>query len=286
MGKDLDQFYTNPTVVKHVLGLVNADSYDLIIEPSAGAGDFVNKLPRDKVIAMDLEPAAANIKQQNFFSFSPEKKEVSSSVLTIGNPPFGKNSSTAVKFFNHAATFSDCIAFIVPRTFRKPSVINRLDLNFHLVKQEILKLDSFYVPSGESYSVPTVFQVWKRQKVKREKLLVLTTCEDFDFISIRKGADKKPTSLHKKEQCAAADFCIRRVGVYAGSIFYDFKEKERDWKSHYYIKERTENVCQILESLNWNYHESPKFDTAGNPSISKNELIRFYLNAKEEKNDE
>lgn len=282
-NKGLDQFYTKPSVVERVLQMIDCSGYDMVLEPSAGAGDFFKRLPPTTRVGLDLEPAAEGIRKGDFLEFNSTEK---GSVLTIGNPPFGKNSSTAVKFFNHAATFSDCIAFIVPRTFRKPSVINRLDLNFHLVKQEILKLDSFYVPSGESYSVPTVFQVWKHQKVKREKLLVLTTCEDFDFISIRKGADKKPTSLHKKEQCAAADFCIRRVGVYAGSIFYDFKEKERDWKSHYYIKERTENVCQILESLNWNYHESPKFDTAGNPSISKNELIRFYLNAKEEKNDE
>jgi hypothetical protein len=53
--------------------------------------------------------------------------------LIIGNPPFGKSSSIAIKFFNKAALFSECIAFILPRTFKRISIQNRLDLNFSLI---------------------------------------------------------------------------------------------------------------------------------------------------------
>ena len=128
----LDQFYTKPEVVDRVLSLINCSLFDYVVEPSAGAGDFLRRLPKDTRVGIDLEPADPEIEQGDFFDFKPATTK---NVLTIGNPPFGKNSSLAVKFFNHAASFSDCIAFIVPRTFRKPSIINRLHQNFHLIEE-------------------------------------------------------------------------------------------------------------------------------------------------------
>jgi hypothetical protein len=265
----LDQFYTKPSIVEHVLTMVDCERYNLVVEPSAGAGDFFDRLPSSKRVGIDLSPANAGIQKGDFLDFVPETTE---NVLTVGNPPFGKNSSLAVKFFNHAAQFSDCIAFIVPRTFRKPSVINRLHTNFHLVEQEILPLDSFYTPSGESYMVPTVFQVWERREACRAKIRTITSHPDFEFI----GIERSPTEQQKKIQCQNADFCVRRVGAYAGKIYKDYDTTYRDWKSHYYIKQKTEDVERIMSLIRWNDTESPKFDTAGNPSISKHELIKFY----------
>ena len=276
----LDQFYTKPSIVEKVLEMIDCSTFDLVVEPSAGAGDFLKRLPQDKRIGIDLEPALSEIRQGDFFDFVPD---ITSGVLTIGNPPFGKNSSLAVKFFNHAAQFSDCIAFIVPRTFRKPSLINRLNSGFHLVKQEILEVDAFYLPSGESYAVPTVFQVWERKNIERDRIETTIVCQDFDFVSIEVDKKtKKPTLGHTKAQQQQSDFCVRRVGGYAGKVYTDFKQKKRDWKSHYYIKQKTKDVYRIMQSINWNFRESPKYDTAGNPSISKHDLIKFYSKAKEE----
>jgi predicted RNA methylase len=269
----LDQFYTKPDIVEKVLQMVDYAQYDLIIEPSAGAGDFLKRLPPNKSVGLDLEPATSGITKKNFFDFTPEETQ---NTLTIGNPPFGKNSSTAVKFFNHAARFSSCIAFIVPRTFRKPSVINRLDQNFHIVKQELLPLDSFYTPCGKSYEVPTVFQVWERRQEARPKIKTLTTHPDFEFVSI----ERAPTIQQKENQCNKSDFCIRRVGAGAGQIYKDYKTKYRDWKSHYYIKQKWHRVEEIMCKIKWDDIESPKYDTAGNPSISKHELIKSYKETK------
>ena len=269
----LDQFYTKPAIVEQVLGLIDYNQYDLIVEPSAGAGDFLKMLPLDKSVGIDLEPATSGITKMNFFDFKPTETK---NILTIGNPPFGKNSSTAVKFFNHAAQFSNCIAFIVPRTFRKPSVINRLDQNFHIVKQKLLPVDSFYTPCGDLYSVPTVFQVWARRREHRAKIVTLNTHPDFEFVSI----EQSPTDKQKKIQCNKADFCVRRVGAGAGKIYKDYNTTYRDWKSHYYIKQNWDRVEEIMSKIEWNYIESPKFDTAGNPSISKHELIKCYEEAK------
>jgi len=269
----LDQFYTKPSIVEHVLGMVDCSKFDLIIEPSAGAGNFLKRLPPNKCIGIDLAPAASGITTKDFFDFVPGE---AGTVLTIGNPPFGKNSSTAVKFFNHAAQFSNCIAFILPRTFRKPSVINRLDNNFHIVEQRLLPVDSFYTPTGESYSVPTVFQIWERRDTCRPKIKTLTSHPDFEFVSI----ENTPTDQQKKLQGQKSDFCVRRVGANAGKIYKDYTTQYRDWKSHYYIKQKTENVEKTMALIKWNDRESPKFDTAGNPSISKHELIKFYKETK------
>ena len=158
----LDQFYTKPEAVDRVLPLIDCSLFDYVVEPSAGAGDFLRRLPKATRVGIDLEPADPEIKKGDFFDFKPATTE---NVLTIGNPPFGKNSSLAVKFFNHAASFSDFIAFIVPRTFRKPSIINRLHQNFHLTKELILPLNSFYTPEGEDYEVDIDGESYTPQEV-------------------------------------------------------------------------------------------------------------------------
>ena len=101
---------------------------------------------------MDIEPKFDECMLMDYMAFIPHKVE---SIAVIGNPPFGKNSSLAVKFFNHSAQFADTIAFIVPRTFRKNSLVNRLNENFHLIYEKILPIDSFYLPNGEDKSVTT-----------------------------------------------------------------------------------------------------------------------------------
>jgi len=279
MNNRLDKFYTKQDVVRGLLRSLNCDSYDVIVEPSAGAGDFLSELKHDNIIAIDIQPDSDKIKKMDFFDFTYAAKK-DETVLTVGNPPFGKNSSLAVKFFNHAAEFSDCIAFIVPRTFRKPSVINRLDSNFHLISQKILEKNSFYLPSGEDYKVPTVFQIWERKAEQRPKIITLKEHPDFEFVPISRSPNKSPTNEQKIVQCNEADFCVRRVGAAAGKVYEDYGTKYRDWKSHYYIKEKFLGARKIIESIDWEYEESPKFDNAGNPSISKNDLIKFYIENK------
>lgn len=268
----LDQFYTNSDIAQWCLDKLNLNEYDILLEPSAGSGAFFNLLPTDRREGLDLEPATSGVKKMDYFDFEyvPDKK-----YLTVGNPPFGKNSSLAKKFFNKSAEFSETIAFILPRTFRKTSTINQLNRWFHLAEEHTLPKDSFHLPDGTLYDVPCVFQVWKRATIEREKIPLVTTCEDFKFIPIGKNGKGKPTDLHKITQRTAADFCVRRVGAGAGNVYEDFNETERDWKSHYYIKEGKPGVKDTMSQIVWD-DSSGKYDTAGNPSISKDELIRNY----------
>lgn len=327
----LDQFYTKSHVVEHVLKMVDCTRYDLVVEPSAGAGDFLNQLPTDKTVALDLFPAAPKIEQRDFFDFQPD---ISSGVLTVGNPPFGKNSNTAVKFFNHAAEFSDCIAFVLPRTFRKASVINRLHKNFHLVKEEALPPDAFYLPTGESYSVPTTFQVWKRRDNEREKEAIYDSHPDFDFLGTDsytftdvdvtiitpmsyyghpdketyrmseeelqqlKELRKKYPKMFSAHRIAKAkkkltwkikpDFAWRRAGSRAGEVFENYDEQPIE--GFEFIKTNNKDVLKVFKAMwenTWNPEKNKekkeeKWDTIGQPSISKHELIKFYIKQKED----
>ena len=282
----LDQFYTNDDVVQQCLELVALEEYDVIVEPSAGSGAFYSHLPRANRVGVDLKPAYDGVIEQDYFKFIeiaqacqmfPVKGK---NYLVIGNPPFGKNSSLARKFFNASAHFADTIAFVLPRTFRKPSTINQLNEYFHLSKEIRLPKNSFHLPDGMKHDVPCVFQVWEKYSRRRPRIATVTVCKDFEFVGIEKQKDASPTEAAKEAHRLAATVCIRRVGAGAGRLYDDYRVVDRDWKSHYYLKTTRRRVKEILSQIDWN-DESGKYDTAGNPSISKNDLIRNYYKTKE-----
>lgn len=264
-----DKYHTSPNFVKQCISHIDFSQYDLIFEPSAGCGSFLSRLPSEKSIGIDIAPDRDNIIELDFYSIRKVinvldlKKNTDKKYLSIGNPPFGYMSSMAIEFFNDCAIFSDTIAFIVPRTFRKTSVTNRLDLHFHKIHEVLAPKNSFLVmdPMSDNlvseYDVPCVFQIWHRKDTKRTKIEPVTKCKHFDFVDSKKDAD----------------FALRRVGVAAGSTF----EKDNVAKqSHHFIKAKLESCRDIFDSIIWG-DDSAKYDTAGNPSLSKDELINAFL---------
>lgn len=245
---DLDKFYTKDNIallcIEKVKLLYNLEDYQ-IIEPSAGAGAFSKKL---NCIALDIEPEDSTIQQLDFFNF-----KIATRALVIGNPPFGKNSSLAKKFFNHSATFADVIAFILPKTFRKVSIQNALNLYFHLQNDIDLPNDSFLL-DGKSYSVNVCFQIWEKRAEKRNKIILKTNHPDIIW------TDKENAS-----------FSMRRVGALAGKI-----NKNLDYaaSSNYFIK-GSEELFDKLDSL-FKEFNSCASNAAGNPSLGKGEIIQIY----------
>jgi len=182
LGKDrLDKFYTKRTIARRCLDILDLSRYDVLLEPSAGDGAFFDLLPPAQREGYDLEPAhpGGEIKTLDFFDYQADPTKT---YLAVGNPPFGKNSSLAKRFFVHAATFAQTIAFVLPRTFRKSTTINQLPGDFHKVEEIILPLESFELPDGAPYAVPCVFQVWERKEIKREEIVDPKTHSDFSFL--------------------------------------------------------------------------------------------------------
>lgn len=260
-SRELDQFYTNPTyaqafydVIKSTLDL---NSADILLEPSAGSGSFYNIMDPAKRVGLDLEPKTAGIVQQDFFTWKPVP---TSKVITIGNPPFGKNSSLAVKFFNHAATFSDAIAFIIPRTFRKTSIINRLSRDFHLV-YDTTSPDNSFIFNDKPYDVWCCAQIWVRKTTNRPVIPTYSLTDVKQWFEIVEPSQ--------------ADFAIQRVGGRAGQIrTSDFKDYSK--LSNYFIRQTHKDTLDIFKSIDF---DGVKFNTALNPSISPSELVELWKEA-------
>jgi len=255
-ARRLDQFYTREDVARLCIDRVGRYAgrlaTPLFVEPAAGAGAFFNQLPASRV-GMDLDPKCRGILKQDFLQWRPERSE--RPIVVVGNPPFGKNASLAVRFFNHAAQFADIIALIVPLTFQKQSTWNKLDRGFMLVEECLLAEYSF-VFDDCPYDVPTVFQIWKRGGMLRPLERLPTRHGDFSFVA-----------------APQAEFAFQRVGARAGLVSEEGLRKSP--QSHYFIKptQRAGSVRQILASIDW----TPiKCRTAGNPSIGKAELIAAY----------
>lgn len=247
-ARGLDQFYTLAECATHCYRIVrehlDPTGY-LMVEPSAGKGAFSNLLSTGSV-AYDRDPRSPGIETADFLEIFIESRL---GLAVIGNPPFGKNASMAVKFFNHAASQSNAIAMIFPKTFLKTSIQNRLDRNFHLIRQEPVPHNAFEFQL-EPYHVPTVFQIWVRQDELRGLQAVETTHPDFEFTT----ADQ-------------ADFAVQRVGVNAGRIHHDFN---RSASSTYFIRGAVEAIMAQLDFARVVVH------VAGQPSLAKSEIVALY----------
>jgi len=263
----LDQFYTKTAVaVKYyeiLLRLIDLKEYDYILEPSAGTGSFFKLFPLNKRIGLDLEPKYEGIVTLNYFDFVPEKNK---KYVVVGNPPFGRISSTAVKFFNKSAEFAECIAFIIPRTFKRVSLQNQLSLNFKMVHSEDLPVDPCcFTPK---MSAKCCFQIWSKTTSQREKTIFSKTHPDFNFIKHGPKDEKnQPTPP------TGADFVMKAYGSNCGEIKETGLQQLRP-KSWHWIKSNIE--LQLLKDRFKSLDYSVSKDTVRQDSIGQGELIYLY----------
>lgn len=254
-ARSADQFYTKQSVADHCLGIVSMH-FDIrayrLFEPSAGKGAFYKRMPQGSV-GIDIAPKYPGIMKADFFEYRIKSDRP---VGIVGNPPFGRNASLAVRFVNRGSHQADFIAMILPRSFRKASIENRVDRYLHLLYEEVLPRDSFEF-EGKQRNVPSVFQIWVRRSWKRKLRPVVTKHRDFD--------------LGTPEDC---DFVVQRVGARAGRVH---DNKKASPNSHYFIKAKVPGVRQVMAKLNL---ATPAADATGNPSLAKSELVASYDRAR------
>jgi len=208
-----EQFYTPRKLalelVETALPYLPPASQTTFLEPAAGNGSFVEALSEigaHKVIALDRYPAIASIQQADFL----ESEFAKTNLVTITNPPFGRNNALSIPFFNHAAKFSQTICFLVPRSWRKWSVTNRLDLRFHLVHDSDVFVsyeDKAGDPIRQKNGLRTCFQIWQRRDKPREKVLV------------------PDNRLVEKCSPQEADIALRVFGYGCGTVLESFDRK-------------------------------------------------------------
>jgi hypothetical protein len=264
-----DKFYTIPEYSKKcidkVFELYPISNFDLIVEPSAGSGSFYNQLPTEvEKVGIDILPESSGIIQQDFFEYLPPSHK--ENILVIGNPPFGKISSLAIKFFNYASQWCNVIAFIIPRTFRRTSVQNKLNEKFHLVYDEdVSNKPCCFVPS---MMVKCCFQIWEKKLESRDIIRLPMIHQDWDFIPYG-PLDKKGQPTPPK----GADFAMRAYGGKIGEIVRVQLEDLRP-KSWHWIKSNIDMDVLISRFNQLDYSNS--INTARQNSMGKAELVRLY----------
>jgi predicted RNA methylase len=272
-----DKFYTCKTAVKECMHQVshylNIDlDSDLVIEPSAGNGSFINEIKQlcRNALFYDIKPEQATtdtiydiITQDYLILDLATVAQPFSKVHVIGNPPFGRQSTLAIQFIKKSAEFADSISFILPKSFKKDSMQKYFPNQFHLVYQMDLD-DNSFLQDGKPTSVPCVFQIWEKRSVEREPIVKLEANPNvYQFVKI----DETP------------DISFRRVGVYAGTITVASEEnnwlQDKSVQSHYFIKFCLNNETQkgelIKKISKIKYAED---NTVGPKSIGKQEIMR------------
>jgi predicted RNA methylase len=204
----VEQYYTPKDLARNLseelIAITGSDSS--FLEPAGGNGSFVSALESlgvEKIQAVDLYPKHPRVKNADFLSHTPK----GSNLVTISNPPFGRNNSLSIPFFNHAANHSEYIAFLVPRSWRKWSVQNRLDRRFHLISDRDVAVN-YVTDTGErigaNNDLRTCFQIWQRQDTLRPLIRV------------------QDQGLVKKCKPETADIAIRVFGFGCGKSYRDF----------------------------------------------------------------
>lgn len=246
-----DQFFTRPEVAQQFADWVRGQPWysevTRAIEPAAGARDLSKHFPG--IEEYDLDPQWADITQQDFFASNFRYQP---GFLVVMNPPFGKGSDLAMQFFNKAAGFADYIAQIVPRTFRRASIQNRLSMDFDLVDEYVLPRGSFYLPHegpNHKYDVPAVAQIWRRSDEPRQAINQPRASSKFAWA--------RPES---------ADFAFRRKGRRAGEIVTQNIEQTNP-NSFFYIK----GDPRVFQQVNWKEYGN---DVMGARSISQADVAQ------------
>jgi hypothetical protein len=263
----LDKFYTIPAISEKCIGTIATkydwNMWDLVVEPSAGNGSFLTRIPTTKRVGIDIAPECPGIMKLDFFEYKPPEL---TNILVIGNPPFGRVSSLAVKFFNHSAEWCSVIAFIVPKTFRRISVQNRLHKKFHLVYDDEIPCEpcSFSPPM----QVKCCFQIWEKREEDRDIVKLSTKHDDWEFLA-HGPLDESGQPTPPKD----ANFAILAYGGNCGRIVTTGLNALRP-KSWHWIKAKIDIPLLIERFGSLDYSLSK--DTARQNSIGRGELVKLY----------
>lgn len=258
-----DKFYTKQSVAdacsQRAADALGISPGETVVEPSAGGGAFVSCIKKltTQHLFMDLEPAHPEVKCADFLEFDPTSVQGGSScrIHVLGNPPFGRQSSLAARFIKKACSFSDSVSFVLPRSFKKPSMHRHFPLKFHLIAEMDIP-DSSFTIDGLDHHVPCVFQVWIKRDIDRTPPTAL-----------------KPSGFQYVKKTEVHDLAVRRVGACAGQLATDTDDKCP--QTHYFIRFLVPVSAEMVDELG-SLDFPCRSMTVGPNSISKPELTEGF----------
>ncbi len=258
-----EQYYTNSNVVDICLQEVMRHidlTNKFILEPCGGTGEFIEGFKRigitdDRIKSYDIDPKHPKVIFGDYLKTDIGHKKY----ISITNPPFGRMSTLAKQFFNHAANHSDYICYLIPKSWRKWSTQNALDKRFHLISDIELPKNCFYLPEGEETKkdvLNTVFQIWEKRHLKREKIKIPDNKLVKKIIPIMKVVkDKNNKDVRRPDYVTGVNFEMIVFGHSCG------KFKDLDSTQTYdaktttmYFKIDRQDVIDALKKIDFSKH--------------------------------
>lgn len=303
--ENLDQYFTpQDKADEYALMVVERFGVDATyIEPTAGAGAFVQAIINagvspDNVVAFDLDPkveecAGVPIIQMDFNDLSVN--DVSGRVV-IGNPPYGKGGSLAMRVMNH---LTDCGAIAV--CFLNPLCVGRKHFTAKTIHEKLHLIDSRRFPENVHFIYPNEdgkkltkdnpvrceFQIWEKKSTNRPLPVTKRETDAFSILSVTPMKGTHPNGRSKEFEMGERtdynakykgniDFTIISHGTKAGQII-DFDESHKCTVKMFVKVSDGYDVSEVRKKLEEiDLTELSKFSTIShNPSISPSEIIEY-----------
>lgn len=305
----LDQYFTPDEdaeiYAKAVVGRYGTDI--TYIEPSAGDGAFIRALVAagvepDNIIAFDLDPkvdvvCGVTIHEMDFFDVNHVDYGIPYGSVAIGNPPYGKGGSLAMKFMNHLCSLKvRAVCFLNPICVgNKHFTLSTIDQYLHMVDvMEFEEGKHFRYPNSDKDTskknnpVRCQFQIWERKCERRPDLEKLIDNEIIRVVKVKvQKIDGKELALGERNDYDSLrgqiDFTVVSHGNKAGTVIeFDPSTHKSTVKMFVHVKRDCgydkEAVMKFLREIDLT--QLTKWSTIRhNPSIAPSELIEYVNKA-------
>jgi len=147
-----DKYYTSKELAKYVVNKTKQFNISEYLEPSAGAGVFLDYLPKGTP-AYDIEPEDERIIKADYLTLDiPYLK----GRCIIGNPPYGRSNYASVQFFKKSIQIADYIVFIQP--------ISQLNNNMYMYDFDLVHSEDLGEQLYSNKMVHCCLNIYKRPK--------------------------------------------------------------------------------------------------------------------------
>ncbi|WP_162982241.1 SAM-dependent methyltransferase [Helicobacter labacensis] len=279
-----DEYFTKAEIARELVSRAQAiiANYEDLnkytwLEPSVGDGCFYNLLP-DPKIGIDIKANSPEILQMDYLDF----KLPNSPLIVIGNPPFGHRGVLALEFIKHSRG-ADFVCFILPMFFQslgKGSARYRVQ-DFHLLHEESLPKNAFYLGNGREKDVKCCFQVWSKNHRNSQN--------EFSWYAQKEKAEPYSglvkvvtVSLARNRECGKEWIFHKKADFYLSSTFFKSNAVVRDfaqvkYKSGiaiiYAQNAPKDKLDALFLNANWNLYSS--LATNGCRHIGKSHIFKL-----------
>ena len=278
--KEKDQFFTPKNTAKYCYNKFNeiikkyGDNGDIYtyIEPSAGSGNFLDILPKNNRIGLDIEPLSEEIINQDFLEWYPDK---SNKFVTIGNPPFGLRGNLALRFINHASAFSDYVCFILPQLFESDGkgVPRKRVKNLNLIYSE--KINTIFVsPDNKEIKVECIFQIWSKNHKNTYYDIKTKYTSSVKVYSLSDGGT--PSTTRNKDMLYSCDIYLSSTCFGKDNMIYynSFDELPRKRGYGIVFLKNKEILLKKFKDIDWSSIAFKSTNSAYN--IRKSQIMEVF----------